>query len=424
MSLAIFGAAPTVSHPIRPYRSMGLAEREAVAQVIDDDRLSGFYGSPGDQFLGGPRVKEFEGAWARRFGSRHVISVNSATSGLIAALGAVGISPGDEVIVPPYTMSATVVAPLFYGGIPVFVDIEPDTFCLDIQKVRGAITEKTRAILAVNLFGHPARLVELRALADERGLALIEDNAQGPLAVENGKFAGTIGHIGIFSLNYHKHIHTGEGGMCCTNDDELAARLQMIRNHGENVVETWHPASMANLIGFNFRMTELNAAVGLVQLANIEDHVSRRQKLAERWTAQTMDLEGIAPPIVREGCRHVYYVWSSKIDEKVLGVSRDLFVRALAAEGVPVGSGYVRPLYLLPTFQKQIAIGREGFPFSLGKRRYDRGLCPVAEAMYEAQLFTLEPCALDPLDENVSLIATAIRKVHAHREELASFAEG
>src|SRR5262249_5209652 len=157
-------------------------------------------------------------------------SINSATSGLMAAMGAAGISPGDEVIMPPFTMSATAMAPLTYGGIPVFVDIEPDTFCLDLDAVRAAIGARTRAVLAVNLFGHPARLHELRALCDEHGLKLIEDNAQAMLAEEHGRYAGTIGHIGVFSLNYHKHIHSGEGGICTTDDERLARRLQQIRN--------------------------------------------------------------------------------------------------------------------------------------------------------------------------------------------------
>ena len=131
------------------------------------------------------------------------------------------------------TMSATVMAPLIYGGIPVFVDIEEDYFCIDLNKVELAINSKTKAIIAVNLFGHPAELRRLRDLADKNGIYLIEDAAQCPLASENSFYAGTIGHIGVFSLNYHKHIHTGEGGICCTDDDELALRLRAIRNHGK-----------------------------------------------------------------------------------------------------------------------------------------------------------------------------------------------
>jgi perosamine synthetase len=211
--VAIFGGIPTLSRSLRPYPSLGQAEADAVKRVVESGCLSGFYGSWGSQFLGGPVVKEFEAAWCARFGVRHAVSVNSATSGLFAAMGAIGLSPGEEVIVPPYTMSATVVAPLLYGGIPVFADIDPETFTLDVSAVEATITSRTRAIFAVNLFGQAARLAELRVLADKRGLFLIEDNAQGPLAEEYGRYAGTIGHIGVFSLNYHKHIHSGEGGL-------------------------------------------------------------------------------------------------------------------------------------------------------------------------------------------------------------------
>ena len=262
MKLAIEGGRPVIDRPLPEDTSVGADELKAVESVFARGSLSGFYGSWGEEFLGGVEVRKFEEEWARRFDIPYAVSVNSATSGLFASIGALEISPGDEVIVPPYTMSATAMAPLVYGAIPVFVDIEEDTYCLDVDAVRAAITPKTRAILAVNLFGHPARLADLASLAGEHGIALIEDNAQGPLASENGAFAGTVGDIGVFSLNYHKHIHTGEGGMCVTRDPDLALRLQAIRNHAENIVEPAGIGDAINMIGFNFRMSEMSAAVG------------------------------------------------------------------------------------------------------------------------------------------------------------------
>ena len=160
--LALLGGEPLIKKEPTPYQSMGSAEKEAVARVMKSDCISGFYGSPGDKFLGGEMVREFESAWCERLGSRMAISVNSATSGLIAAVGAAGIGPGDEVIVPPYTMSATVVAPLFYGGIPVFADIEEDTFCMDPIAVQNAITPRTKAIIVVNLFALFQTIVSAR----------------------------------------------------------------------------------------------------------------------------------------------------------------------------------------------------------------------------------------------------------------------
>lgn len=414
--LAFLGGEPVIRGEFAPYPSLGESEIRAVTEVVESGCLSGFYGSWGDQFLGGPKVVEFENAWAQRFGVRHAVSVNSAASGLCAAIGALGITPGDEVIVPPYTMSASVVAPLMYGGIPVFVDIEPETFCLDLDLVRKAITNRTKAIMAVNLFGHPAHLAELRSLADEYGLKLIEDNAQGPLAAENGRYAGTIGDIGIFSLNYHKHIHTGEGGICVTDNSDLAFRLQMIRNHAENIVEPAKVDDITNLIGFNYRMTELSAAIGIEQLKNIDTHVGRREEIAHQLGQALSDFPGLTPPITRKGCRHVYYTWSMKFDAAVAGVSREKFSAALTAEGVPHGTGYVRPLYLLPVFQKRRAFG--DFPFNLTERQYYKGLCPVAERMHEAEMLLFEVCMYDLRDSDISLIQSAFRKVYSNRRRL------
>lgn len=421
-NLAIFGGPKAVPHELTRYVSMGADEKKAVAEVMDTDCLSGFYGSWGDEFLGGPKVKEFEAAWAKRFESKHAISMNSATSCLAAAMGAIGLGPGDEVIVPPYTMSATAMAPLVYGGIPVFADVEDETFCIDVESVRKAISPRTRAIIAVNLFGHPARLHELRALADEKGLILVEDNAQSITAKENGKYTGTIGHIGVFSLNYHKHIHTGEGGVCTTDDDDLALRLQMIRNHAENVVEPLKMENIASMVGFNYRLGELAAAIGLVQLRDADKHIGRRVHLGQRLSDGLRDLEGITVPAVREGATHAYYVWSSRYDEKVMGVSRKIFSDALTAEGFPNFVGYVRPLYRLPLFQKRIGYGKDGFPFNLTNRSYEGALCPVVERLHNSELLCFENCMPDLTEAEVDQLIAAFRKVHAARDELRKLA--
>ena len=416
--LAIFGGTPARTAPLKPYNSIGNAEVEAVRRVAETGQLSGFYGSLGPQFLGGSVVQDFEQAWRNKFGVRHAVSVNSATSGLYAAMGAIGLSPGDEVIVPPFTMSATVVAPLIYGGIPVFVDVDRDTFTLDLSAVEAAITPRTRAILAVNLFGQAARLRDLRDLADRRGIMLVEDNAQGPLAAEYGRYAGTIGHIGVFSLNYHKHIHTGEGGVCVTDDDTLARRLQLIRNHAESVVVADSVTDLVNMVGFNFRLSELSAAVGIEQLREAENHVGRRVHVGERLSEGIADLEGLQAPLAREGCRHVYYVWALRVDAERLGATREQFSTALAKEGFPHFCGYVAPLYRLPLFRERVAIGRSGFPFTLSSVRYEDGLCPVTELLHERELIGFEPCAYDLDDADIDELIAAIRKVHGARDEL------
>ncbi|MEQ8322463.1 MAG: DegT/DnrJ/EryC1/StrS family aminotransferase [Rhodospirillales bacterium] len=416
--LALLGGNPVIAAPFKDYKSMGDAEEEAVKRVVQSGCLSGFFGSPGPEFGGGPEVRGFEEDWCARFGIRHTISVNSATSGLVAAMGAIGLSPGDEVIVPPWTMSATVAAPIFYGGIPVFADIEDETFCIDPAEVARQITPKTKAIICVNLFGHPARLHELRTLADANGIYLIEDNAQSPLGMEDGKPTGCIGHIGIYSLNFHKHIHTGEGGMCVTDDDDLATRLKLIRNHGENCTDMLGGGTITNMVGMNLRMTEMSAAVGRVQLAAVDAHVEARERIANRLTAGLQGLEGLSPPVTRDGCRHNFYVWMMKIDEDALGLSRALFSEALSAEGFPHATGYVAPLYRLPMFRERIALGRDGWPFTLTDRDYTDLHCPVTEDMHNRRALLFEPCAYDLSDDDVDAMIAAVRKVHAGRGQL------
>jgi dTDP-4-amino-4,6-dideoxygalactose transaminase len=412
-TLAIHGGPAAVRRPFKPFTGIGASERAAVLRFLDSGTpLSGFHGSPRPTFFGGPEVRAFEAEWCERFGVKHAVSVNSATSALIAAMGAIGIGPGDEVITSPYTMTATAMAPLIYGGIPVFADIDPRYFCLDPAAVERAITPATRAILAVNIFGHPAELSKLRALADAKGIYLVEDNAQAVLAEEGGRLAGTIGHIGIYSLNIHKHIQTGEGGICVTQDANLAQRLQLIRNHGENVIEWLKVDDLTNIVGFNIRMTELSAAVGRTQLARVDELVDRAESISRRLTQGTSGLSGFSPPATRLGCRHNYFMWSAKIDPQALGASRAAFSKALTAEGVPNAEGYVRPIYLIPMFQRRVAIGSKGFPFNLSDRTYPKGLCPVAEAMYGTHLLQFQPVSWEADDEQVDMLIEAIHKVH------------
>jgi dTDP-4-amino-4,6-dideoxygalactose transaminase len=237
--------------------------------------------------------------------------------------------------------------------------------------------------------------------------------------MEDGRYAGTIGHIGIFSLNYHKHIHTGEGGMCVTNDDELSLRLRLIRNHAENSAEPSGAKSLVNLVGFNYRMTELSAAVGIAQLRKSEHHVGRRERLGQRLTDGLQDIKGLIPPKTKPGCRHVYYVWAARIDDKVMGISRDHFTNALAAEGFPLFTGYVQPLYLLPLFQNRIAFGNSGYPFTLSDVTYKKGICPVVERMWEKEFFGFETCMYDVQEHEIDLLVQAVRKVHANRDALS-----
>ncbi|WP_343564212.1 DegT/DnrJ/EryC1/StrS family aminotransferase [Kiloniella sp. b19] len=416
--LALLGGKPALSQPLTAYPSIQDKEINAVMDVMKSGVLSGFFGSPGPKFMGGEQVQALEKEWSALYGAKRSISVNSATSGLHAAIGAIGISPGDEVIVPPVTMSATVIAPLLYGGIPVFADIDPDTFCLDPQKVREQITPKTRAIIVVNLFGNPAPLEELRQIADEHGLKLIEDNAQAPLGRLADRYCGLWGDIGIFSLNYHKHIHSGEGGICVTQDDNLADRMALIRNHGENVALDYGCDDLVNCFGLNLRMTELSAAVARTQLSDIEAHVQYRERIAKRLSAATRHLPGWTVPEEREDTRHNYYMWTVRYDESRTGVPRDVLSKALLAEGFENETGYIEPIYMLPLFQKRIAMGRDGFPFTLTDRQYTKGLCPVAERLYENEIIQFQPPNYSVSDEQIDDLIAAVLKVYDNLDQL------
>jgi perosamine synthetase len=200
------------------------------------------------------------------------------------ALGSVGIEPGDEVICSSYTMSASASCCFFYGAIPVFADIDPQNYCIDPKSFEKLITPRTKAIIVVHLFGGPADMDAILAIAKKHGIKVIEDAAQAPGVKYKGKPVGCLGDIGGYSLNYHKHIHTGEGGMLATNDPEIAKIARAIRNHGENTIETESPENFVNYVGGNFRLTELQAAIGIEQLKKLDKYVAMRQSLASRFT--------------------------------------------------------------------------------------------------------------------------------------------
>ena len=371
--LAILGGDPVRTRPFPPYNPIGEEERKAVLEVLDSGNLSQFLGTWGPQFYGGPRVQRLEREWADYFGARHAISLNSGTSGLYAAVGAAGLGPGDEVVVPPYTMSASVAGVLVYGATPVFADIEPETFCISPAAIERAVTPRTKAIVAVDLFGHPADFDAINEIARRHRLTVIEDAAQAPAATYKGRWTGCLGDMGVFSLNYHKTIHCGEGGVVATDDDTLAERLRLIRNHAEAVADDRGDHAHVDLIGFNYRMTELEAAIAAEQLKKLEALTHARIEAAEFLRERWSKIPGLAPASVRPDCRHVYYVFALTYDADVLGVPRERFVEAVRAEGVPLSAGYVRPLYLQPIYRRVGAADR-------------RGLCPVAERMYSEKL--------------------------------------
>lgn len=399
--LAVNGGRPVRKTPFPFYNTIGKEEEKAVSKVLKTGVLSKFLGSWDKLFYGGPQVRALEKEWAEYFNARHAIAVNSCTSGLYCAIGACGIGPGDEVIVSPYTMSATATSILIFNGVPVFADVEEDYFCLDPESVRKRITARTKAIMVVDIFGQPYDADKINRIAEEKNLFVIEDCAQAPFARYKGKWAGTLGDIGVYSLNYHKHIHTGEGGIVVTDNDKLAEKIRLIRNHAEAVVRGKGVKDLVNMVGFNFRMTEIEAAIGRCQLKKLKALSQARMKNAGYIAARLGRLPGIVPAPVRKGCTHVYYTQCFKYDRRIAGVNRDKFIEAVRAElaptasreseGARVSAGYVLPLYLEPIYQKQVAYGKKGCPFRCpmykGRANYSKGLCPVSERLHYQELF-------------------------------------
>lgn len=422
--LALFGGDKTIQTTFNRYNPIGVEEVNAAKQVIESGVLSQFLGTWHEDFYGGQKVQEFERACEDYFDVENAITVNSWTSGLIAAVGAIAIEPGDEVIVSPWTMCASATAILHWNAIPVFADIEPETFNLDPQSVEANITPYTKAIMAVDIFGHSADMDALMAIADQHNLKVISDSAQAPAAIYKGRYAGTLANIGGYSLNYHKHIHTGEGGILVTDDDELAERMRLIRNHAEAVVGDKGVTDLTNMIGYNFRLGEIECAIGIEQLKKLTGLVESRQRLGDRLSAGLRGLVGLQVPVIKPDCTHVYYVYPLVLDVNLLGVSRDKIWQALQAEGVPLGKNY-QNLHLLPMYQKKIAYGSKGFPWSSEichrEVSYARGICPLAEELNDTSYLSIGMCVYDLTDDHIDLIIQAFKKVWNSLEALHSY---
>lgn len=428
--LAVNGGSKVRNQLFPGYKPIGNEEEKAAAEVIRSGILSRFLGCCHDDFLGGPQVRALEKEWADYYQVKHAIAVNSATSGLYCAMGASGVGPGDEVIVSPYTMTASAAAVLVYNAIPVFADIEEDCFCLDPESVKIRISPRTRAIVVVDIFGQPYDAGSINELAREHNLLVIEDAAQAPGVRHQGKYAGTLGDIGVFSLNYHKHIHCGEGGIIVTDNDELADRVRLIRNHGEAVLQGMGRQHLVNMLGFNFRMTEVEAAIAREQLKKLAGLIKQRQDNVAYLETKLAPLEFLKLPRVRPGCEHAYYLHALKYIDG--SIPRSQFAEAVKAEltpsalreheGVLMGCGYTRPLYLQPMYQQTILYGENGCPFRCphykGQADYSPGICPVCENLYNNILITHElmrpPASRQDLDD----VARAFKKVWQYRDEL------
>lgn len=416
--LALFGGEPLRRRPFPRHPVLGEEEKRAVLEVLERGELSTFIAAPGRHFLGGRGIKEFERRFAELHQVAHAVAFNSATAALHAAIVAVGVRPGEEVLVPPYTFTSTATSAFMHNAIPVFADVEDETYGLDAAAAARALSPLTRAVIPVHLFGHPVRMGALMELARSHGLKVIEDCAQAPGARIDGRLVGTIGDCGVFSFTESKHITTGEGGMLITNDAAIAEAARLVRNHGEMVWEGQTARTYtASMLGWNYRMTEMEAALGIVQLGRLARLNESRIELCEHLTRCLGGVEGLAPPVRRAGCTHVYYLYAMRYDERATGIPRELFVGALCAEGIPFAAGYVRPLYLGPLYH---TARPAAFRLYRGQARYERGLCPVTERLYERDLITTQVARPPATGSDMDDVVAAIEKVLDHREELAS----
>lgn len=395
-----------MSRKFKLYNTIDLKEISAVVRVLKTGVLSGFIGSWGPKFWGGPAVQRIEQYWREFLRVPYAVSVNSATSGLQAALGACGVKPGDEVVVSPYTMCASSSSPALFGAKPVFADICPKRFTLDPKNIERRITKKTSAIMVVQLFGGPADMEPIMRLARKHKLKVIEDCAQAPGAEYQKKKVGTFSDVGVFSLNCHKVIQAGEGGICVTSDPKIAFKLGLYRNHGENVVSQMNTADKKKMlgseeflsVGYNFRMTEMEAAVGLEQSRKLEGlnqsiigQVALLNKLLGNYSYLQM-------PFVNRGDKHVYYIYPLLFNSS--SVSRDEYVRFLVKRGVPAIQGYVKPLYNLDMFR--------------GDARGGRRNCPVTEEMYGEKLFYIPMTKYDFSKADLKWIAGIFSQADRH----------
>ncbi len=337
------------------------------------------------QLAQGPVVEAFESEFAAWCGVKHAVAVNSGTAALHLLMLAHGVKDGDELITSPFTFIASPNAALFVGARPVFVDIEAETYCLDPSLVEAAITPRTKAIMPVDLYGHPAAIAELRAIADRHGVVLIEDACQAHGAAIGDRKAGALGVSASFSFYPTKNMTTAEGGMVTTGDDEIAEKVRVLRQHG--AAHRYHH----DVLGYNFRMTEMSAAIGRAQLAKLDRFNEKRRRNASVLDEGLAGTAGIVTPRERHGYRHVYHQYTLRIEG-----DRDDFQKGLRELGVGTAIHYEVPVHRQPLYQ------------GLGYRDVNM---PVSESAADHVLSLPVHPALS--DSDLDRIIEAVRKVAA-----------
>ncbi|MEM2946796.1 MAG: DegT/DnrJ/EryC1/StrS family aminotransferase [Candidatus Bathyarchaeia archaeon] len=317
---------------------IGEEEIAAVVNVLKSGILTHALGS-------GPMVKRFEEDFARFVEAKHAIAVNSGTAALHMALIAIGVKRGDEVVLPSFTFVATAEAVVMAGAKPVFVDIDLETYNISLEAIEKALTKKTKAVIAVDLYGSPADLKPIREIADKCGLKIIEDAAQAHGATYNGKPVGAYADVACWSFYASKNMTTGEGGMITTNDDTIAETLRLIRSHGEK------EKYKSLLLGHNYRMPEIEAAIGCVQLKKLPNFLAKRRENAEKITAKLRSVKNVKLPCEQKGCENSWYLYTIRVEDADRA-KRDAIVENIRKEGIGAEVYYPWPIHLMPYYRK------------------------------------------------------------------------
>ena len=393
--LAMHGGPP-VRKALLPYghQSIDEADIQAVVATLRSDWLTT-----------GPRIAEFEEAFAARTGARHAVSFSSGTAALHAAAFTAGLKSGDEAITSPLTFVATANCVLYQGAVPVFADVSPDTLNLDPEQAAARLTPRTRAILPVDYAGHPADLSPILDLAERHGLVVIEDASHALGAEYKGRHVGSVAHMTVFSFHPVKHITTGEGGMVTTDNAKFAETLRRFRNHGissdarqRQAAGQWHYEMV--LLGFNYRLTDIACALGIQQLKKLEANLARRRQIAARYTAAFREIPEVVPPAVRHDINPAWHLYPIRLDRARLKADRGQVFAALRAENIGVNVHYI-PVHRHPYYRERFG--------------YRGGEYPVAEDAYE-RLISL-PMFHGMSDQDVDDVIRAVEKVIAHFRE-------
>jgi len=335
--------------------SIGNEEVKAVADVLKSGTIAQ-----------GPKVREFESLFAKFIGAENAVAVNSGTAALHCALYAAGIKPGDEVITTPFSFVATANSILMQGAKPVFADIEEGSCNINVKNIEEKITKKTKAVIAVDLYGHPYDYEGMKKIAERHSLQIIEDACQAIGAECNGRKCGTLGDIGTFSFYATKNITTAEGGMLTTGSDEFAELARRFRHHGQSEKTRYEYFDL----GFNYRMTDINAAIGVEQLKKIEGWNRKRAENAAYLSKRLGKIKGIKVPVVKEGCIHAFHQYTIKVEEG-FKLKREQLIEHLGRKGIGTGIYYPKPLHLFSHLR--------GFGYSQGD-------FPVAEKISQQVL--------------------------------------